>query len=161
MDLLYLCGFAFLAGLVDSVVGGGGLIQLPALLLFLPAPLAVSLPAVFGTNKMSSICGTSIAVVQYARRIPIPWRVVLPAAGTAFIFSFLGARAVTVLPKEFLKPLILVLLVGVAVWTYTRKDWGQLHAPKPAPPRAAPTPCSWARRSVSTTVSSVPARGAF
>ncbi len=130
MDLLFLCGFAFLAGLVDSVVGGGGLIQLPALLLFLPAPLAASLPAVFGTNKMSSICGTSIAVVQYARRIPIQWRVVLPAAGTAFVFSFLGARAVSVLPKEFLRPLILVLLVVVAVWTYTQKNWGQLHAPK-------------------------------
>ena len=54
MDLLYLCGFAFLAGLVDSVVGGGGLIQLPALLLFLPAPLAASLPAA-GRNPVGVV----------------------------------------------------------------------------------------------------------
>ena len=136
MDLLWLCGFAFLAGLVDSVVGGGGLIQLPALLLLLPAPLAAAIPAVFGTNKLSSICGTSIAVIQYARRIAIPWRIVLPAAATAFAFAFLGARVVSLLPKDLLKPIILVLLVLVALWTYTQKNWGQLHAPK-LTPRAA------------------------
>ena len=133
MDLLWLCGFAFLAGLVDSVVGGGGLIQLPALLLLLPAPLAASLPAVFGTNKLSSICGTSMAVIQYARRIPIQWPLVLPAAITAFGFAFLGARTVSTLRPEMLKPLILVLLVLVALWTYSQKNWGQLHAPKLSP----------------------------
>jgi uncharacterized membrane protein YfcA len=52
MDLTWLCLFAFLAGFVDSIVGGGGLIQLPALLVFLPRELAASLPMVLGTNKL-------------------------------------------------------------------------------------------------------------
>src|SRR6266498_3078868 len=55
----FLCFFAFLAGFVDAVVGGGGLIQLPALFIFLPTELAASVPVVFGTNKFASFCGTS------------------------------------------------------------------------------------------------------
>ena len=112
------------------MVGGGGLIQLPALLVFLPAPLAGSLATVFGTNKLSSICGTGMAVLQYARRVPIPWRTVLPAGGMAFASSFLGARAVSMLNKELLRPVILLLLVAVAIYTYTRKNLGEIHAPK-------------------------------
>lgn len=133
MELLWL--FAFLAGFVDSVVGGGGLIQLPALLLFLPSQLSVSLPAVFGTNKLSSICGTSAAAIQYARRIQIHWSSVIPAGIAAFVFSFIGARAVTKMNPEILKPLILVLLVGVALYTFWRKDLGKTHAPQFAPSR--------------------------
>ena len=63
MDLAWLCLFAFLAGFVDSIVGGGGLIQLPALFVFLPKELAANVPLVFGTNKLSSLCGTSVAVL--------------------------------------------------------------------------------------------------
>jgi uncharacterized membrane protein YfcA len=62
--MVYLCGLAFLAGLVDSVVGGGGLIQLPALLVVLSPSPADSLALAFGTNKLSSICGTGAAVIQ-------------------------------------------------------------------------------------------------
>ena len=130
MDLLWLCLFAFLAGFVDSIVGGGGLIQLPALLVFLPKELAASLPLVFGTNKLSSICGTSVAVLQYSRRVAIPWRSILPATITAFLFSALGVRVLQSVGSEFLKPLILFLLVAVAIYTYSRKNLGHLHAPK-------------------------------
>ena len=128
MELL--CLFAFVAGLVDAVVGGGGLIQLPALLLFLPANLAQSLPTVFGTNKLSSICGTSTAAIQYSRRIRIRWNTILPAGISALVFSFLGARAVTALDPTILKPLVLVLLIAVAVYTFWQKDLGKLHAPR-------------------------------
>ncbi len=130
MDLLLLCPLALLAGFVDSVVGGGGLIQLPALFLFLPAPLAASIPAVLGTNKLSSICGTGTAVVQYARCVPIRWRSILPTGVIAFVFSFLGARTVSLLNAQVLKPLVLALLVIVALYTFVKKDLGALHAPR-------------------------------
>jgi uncharacterized protein len=129
VELFSLCAFAFLAGLVDSVVGGGGLIQLPALFLFLPQDLAASIPAVFGTNKMSSICGTSVAAWQYARRVKIHWASIVPAGLAAFIFSFLGARTVTLIQSGVLRPIILILLIAVAFHTYRRKDLGSVHAP--------------------------------
>ena len=121
---------AFLAGFVDAVVGGGGLIQLPALFVFLPAAAAADIPSVFGINKFSSICGTSIATMQYARKVKLPWRVLLPAASGAFISSFLGARAVSYLNPEFIRPVSLVLLILVAIYTYTRKNFGQMRSLK-------------------------------
>jgi len=130
VETAYLCLFAFLAGFVDSVVGGGGLIQLPALFIFLPPSLAASLPAVFGTNKLSSICGTSTALIQYSRRVVINWQSILPAGAAAFVFSFLGARAVTQINAQVLKPLVFFLLVAVAIYTYWKKDFGNLHAPQ-------------------------------
>ena len=130
MELLWLCLFAFAAGLVDSIVGGGGLIQLPALCVFLPKELAASIPLVFGTNKLSSMCGTAVAVMQYSRRVPIPWRSIMPAATAAFILSAAGARLVQLVKSDFLKPLTLVLLVAVAIYTFSRKSFGRLHAPK-------------------------------
>src|SRR3989441_11896016 len=130
VETVYLCGFAFLAGLVDSVVGGGGLIQLPALLLVLSPTPADSLAPMFGTNKLSSICGTGTAVIQYSRRVRIKWSSILPAGAAAFVFAFLGARVVASLKPEMLKPMVLVLLVIVGIYTYWRKDFGNLHAPQ-------------------------------
>jgi len=130
VEVYYLCLFAFLAGFVDSVVGGGGLIQLPALFIFLPSGLAESLAAVFGTNKFSSICGTGTAVIQYSRRVRINWHPILPAGLAALVFSFLGARTVSLIHPQVLKPLILFLLVAVAIYTYWQKDLGRLHAPQ-------------------------------
>ncbi|WP_192823177.1 TSUP family transporter [Rufibacter sp. LB8] len=127
MEILYLCLFAFLAGLIDSVVGGGGLIQLPALLVFLPQ---VALPTLFGTGKLAGIAGTSVSMWRYARNVEINWRALLPAAATAFVFSFLGARALSHFNADLLKPLILVLLVSVAIYTFFRKDFGAIHAPR-------------------------------
>ena len=130
--LLPLCGFAFLAGFMDSMVGGGGLIQLPALFILLPG---IAAPTVLGTNKLVSIFGTSVAATQYARHVQIDWPVVLPSALAAFVFSGLGARAVSGLPTSQLRPFILVLLVAVAVYVFFKKDFGSLHAPKLDPAR--------------------------
>ena len=129
MHLTYLCGFAFLAGFVDSVVGGGGLIQTPALLIFLPESMSASVATVFGTNKLASICGTGMAVIQYSRRVSINWRLILPSAVAALVFSFIGARAVSLIDPHVLKPIILGLLVTVALYTFLRRDFGALHAP--------------------------------
>lgn len=120
--LLFALGLAaFCAGFVDAVVGGGGLIQIPALFAAFPNASPATL---FGTNKLASIVGTSSAAVQYARRVSIPWRVALPGALAALIGSWYGAKAVAYLPPTVLRPLILVLLVLVAVYTFMRKDLG-------------------------------------
>lgn len=127
MEIFFLCAAAFFAGFIDSVVGGGGLIQLPALFIILSD---TEIATVAGTNKFSSFAGTSIAVVRYAQAVSINWRATLPAALTAFCFSFLGARVVSLTDKAVLRPLILLLLIVVASYTFLKKDFGALHAPK-------------------------------
>jgi uncharacterized membrane protein YfcA len=119
--LLTLCLAAFFAGFVDSIAGGGGLIQLPALFVFLPPAIAAQVPQVMGINKFSSICGTTVATLQYARKVDLQWKLLIPMAFAAFVFSFLGARTVTLLNPELIKPIILVLLVAVAIYTYARQ----------------------------------------
>ena len=123
--MLLLAAAAFGAGFVDAVVGGGGLIQIPALFAAYPATLPATL---FGTNKLASIVGTSTAAVQYARRVAIPWRVALPGALAALIGAWMGARAVVFLSPELIRPLVLMLLVLVAIYTFIRKDLGGLSA---------------------------------
>ena len=130
VTLAALCGFAFIAGFVDAVAGGGGLIQVPALLVLMPQlPIAT----VFGTNKFASIWGTGTAAVQYARKVPMEWRVILPAALSALIFGFLGSMTLSLLRPDALRPLIFVLLMIVLVYTIWKKDFGSLHAPKLTP----------------------------
>ncbi len=124
--LAALCGLAFLAGFVDAVVGGGGLIQIPALFVLMPQlPPAL----LFGTNKFAAVWGTLSAALQYARRVPLVWGAVLPACAAALLFSFLGAHTVSLLNPALLKPLILALLLAVLGYTLWRKDFGALHAP--------------------------------
>ncbi len=126
-DIVLLGVAAFIAGFVDAVVGGGGLIQLPALLILFPH---IAIATLFGTNKLASIAGTSVAAIQYARRISIPWGSVLPGAIAAGTFSFLGARVVQFLQPSLLRPLILVLLIGVGLYTYFKKDFGAVQQSK-------------------------------
>jgi uncharacterized membrane protein YfcA len=122
-----LSAFAFLAGFTDSIVGGGGLIQVPALLLLLPEQ---PIPVLFGTNKLASAMGTSAAVLRYARGLRIDWRVTLPAAGASFAFSFAGAHAVSALDEAVLRPIVLALLVAVAIHTWRTRAFGSIHAPR-------------------------------
>jgi hypothetical protein len=118
---------ALFAGFIDAVVGGGGLIQIPALFNALPQELPATL---FGTNKFSSVFGTSNAAWRYARRVAMPWRTTMPAALAAFACSYLGAMAVAWLPPAMLRPLILLLLIGAAAYTFGRRDFGALHQPQ-------------------------------
>src|SRR5436309_1503031 len=127
MTVALLCAFSLLAGFVDSVVGGGGLIQIPALFLLLPgAPI----PTILGTNKLASVAGTGFATYRYARHVDLDWRVTASAASSAFLFSFLGARAVTLLKPDFLRPVVFGLLVVVAIYVFFVKDLGLIHQPK-------------------------------
>ncbi len=116
---LMLAGFA--AGFVDSIVGGGGLIQLPAFFLAFPT-LAPAM--VLGSNKFAGFSGTSLAAVRYVRNTPVQWKAVGPAVFTALIFGWIGAALVHYLDKEMVKPVILGLLVCTALYTYFKKDFG-------------------------------------
>jgi len=124
--LLLLCLFAYAAGLIDAAVGGGGLIQLPALLNLLPAAPPATL---YGTNKVAAVCGTAFAARSFIRKVRVPWPLVLPAAVSAFICSFAGAATVSLMPPSILRPRVLVLLVLMAVYTFWRKDFGRIHKP--------------------------------
>lgn len=132
-ELLLLCAFSMVAGFVDAVVGGGGLIQLPAALLLMPG---VPYPTLLGTNKFASFFGTSMAVQRYSRHVKIDWRAIAPGAVAAFLFAFLGSRVVTLLDPAILRPLVLVLLVVVVVYVFLVKDLGLIHQPKHAPRKA-------------------------
>ncbi|BBN88529.1 MULTISPECIES: sulfite exporter TauE/SafE family protein [unclassified Azospira] len=112
---------AFFAGMVDAVVGGGGLIQIPVLLSQFSQ---TAIPTLFGTNKVSSIAGTGASLWRYARAVPIPWAVVLPATLAALVGAWLGAAVVAWLPREAMRPLVLVLMLAVAIYTFRRKDFG-------------------------------------
>ena len=117
---------ALLAGLVDAVVGGGGLIQVPALFSVLPQAAPATL---FGTNKLASICGTAIAARTYWQRYSIDWRLVGPASLAALVSAFAGAWAVTIFPPVVLRKLLPFVLLLVAIYVLRRKDFGLVHSP--------------------------------
>ena len=127
-ELLFLIPIGFLAGLVDAAVGGGGLIQLPGMFAALPRELPTAL---LGSNKLSSILGTASATWRYARRIEIPWRIVLPAAAAAFIGAYLGARAAHYLPANAMRPLVIVLLIVMLAYSWLKPTFGQADAGRP------------------------------
>lgn len=120
-DYLLLGLAAVLAGLIDSVVGGGGLIQLPALLSVFPQAAPSTL---FGTNKLAAIWGTAFAARSYAKRLTLLWNIALPASAAALVFAFLGARAVSLFPQEILRKALPFILLAVAVYVFRRKSFG-------------------------------------
>ena len=120
-----LASAALLAGWVDAVVGGGGLIQLPALLIGLPGAAPAQLLA---TNKVGSICGTSVSSITYYRRIRPDLRTALPMAAAAYVGSIAGAFVGLHIPKSAFNPIILVLLVVVGAYTVFKPSLGAVTA---------------------------------
>ena len=123
-QLLILCVFAFLAGGLDAIVGGGGLVQLPALLVVLPQAPVVSL---LGTNKLASVVGTASAAVAYNRRVAIDRRTAAWMAGSAFVGAGAGALMATRVGSEVLKPVVLVALVAVLGYTLRSPSLGEVE----------------------------------
>src|SRR3712207_584163 len=115
---------ALAAGWIDAVVGGGGLLQLPALLL-VPGLSPVE---ALGTNKLASICGTSTSAVTYYRRAHPDLRTALPMAGVALVSSAAGASVAALLPAQAFKPVIVVALVAIALFTVFRPSLGEVTA---------------------------------
>jgi uncharacterized protein len=122
LTVIALLGLAALtAGFVDAVVGGGGLVQLPALLLGLPGASPVE---VLATNKLASICGTTVSSATYYRRIKPDPRTFLPLMLLAFAGSAAGAAVAFLIPKEAFDPIVLVVLVGVGAYVLFRPSLG-------------------------------------
>jgi uncharacterized protein len=126
MEIIFASLASLLAGLIDSIVGGGGLVLVPALFAIFPTAAPATL---LGTNKCASVWGTALATVQYSRRVQMSWSVLLPAAFTALAGGFLGAWTVTLLNPSFLRQLLPFILLMVLLYTLIKKDLGNTHAP--------------------------------
>jgi uncharacterized membrane protein YfcA len=124
LQTVLLLGVAgFLAGWVDAVVGGGGLIQIPALLLGLPGAAPAQ---VLATNKLASVWGTAASSVTYYRRVRPDLRTALPMAAVAFVGAIVGALIGLHIPKDAFYPIILVMLVVVGAYTLLKPSLGEL-----------------------------------
>jgi uncharacterized membrane protein YfcA len=118
--LIFVVLAAFAAGWIDAVVGGGGLLQLPVLLL-IPGIAPVQALA---TNKLASVFGTATSSVTYYRRAKPDIRTALPMAVIALAGSFGGAAVATVLPPAAFKPIIVIALLAVALFTAFKPELG-------------------------------------
>lgn len=120
-EIILLCIAAFTAGFIDAIVGGGGLIQTPSGLILLPQyPVAT----VIGTLKIPAFTGTSFAAAQYAKRVKFNYKQLGLMMSIAFMAAFAGSKLLTVVSNSFMKPLLLVVLIGVAVYTWRNKNFG-------------------------------------
>ncbi|MFC5720126.1 sulfite exporter TauE/SafE family protein [Streptomyces gamaensis] len=130
--LTVLCLAAAAAGWIDAVVGGGGLIQLPALLVGLP-----HVPAawVLGTNKAVAICGTTAAAVAYARRSPLDLRRALRIGLAALAGSLAGAFFASGIHSGVLRPMVMAALLAVLALVLLRPSFGTGVAPAAGPSR--------------------------
>jgi uncharacterized membrane protein YfcA len=127
MELLFVSVASLLAGFIDAIVGGGGLILIPALFATYPSASPATL---FGSNKSASIWGTGLATYQYSRRVELRWNVLGPAAASGFVASFAGAWTVTLISPEFLRKLLPFILTAVLAYTLAKKELGRTHAPR-------------------------------
>lgn len=115
---------AFLAGWIDAVVGGGGLVQLPALVIGMPAETPVATLA--GTNKVPASAGTLMATATYLRSVAVDWSSALPLMATAGLGSVCGAQLAHHFPRQWFTPLLLVVVLVVGGYTVRRPQLG-LH----------------------------------
>lgn len=132
--LLLLLVAAGVAGWVDAVVGGGGLIQLPALVIAIPKDVAT--PYILGTNKLSSFFGTLSASGVYLRKIRVRLILLIPLVAGAFGGSTVGAALSRYVPREVLTPIVLVAVVAVGVYTLVKPKMGLQHEPRHDRPAA-------------------------
>lgn len=126
IDLALLCLAAFTAGFVDAIVGGGGLIQLPAALVILPSLPVVN---VIGSLKIPAFSGTAIAAWQYSKKIAINWKLVAVICTVAFFSSYAGSLLLSMVRNDFMKPVLVVVLSAVALYTFIKKNLG-MHEEK-------------------------------
>lgn len=127
VTIISLVILSFIAGFIDAVVGGGGLIQIPALLISLPK---TPLPTIFGTNKIAALAGTSISALQYSKRIKFNYKLLITISICAGLASFLGAKVVSYINVNTLKPVILIVLIVIAIYTFLKKDLGSVQTKK-------------------------------
>ena len=128
---LFLLAASFFAGFIDSIAGGGGLIQLPALLIGLPKSETAE---VLGTNKLSAVFGTTTAAALYRKQIKPDPKVLIAMGVPAFVGSAGGAVLASRIPTSSMRPMVLLLLIVVAIYTWFKPDLGKFenlrHLPK-------------------------------
>jgi uncharacterized membrane protein YfcA len=124
IDIYSLGFFSFCGGLIDAAVGGGGLVLMPALIHALPD---YALATVFGTNKIAVWAGTLSSIFRYVKRINIVWKIMVPTALSAFVLSYLGAKSISLVPKETMQTIVFFLLIIMATYTLLKKDLGITH----------------------------------
>jgi uncharacterized membrane protein YfcA len=122
---IIVCIASFAAGFIDAIVGGGGLIQTPVLLMCFPNLPVASL---LGTTKIPSFSGTAVSLYQYSKHVTINNKLIFWIALVAFAASMFGSMLVSSISNEVLKPVILIVLVLVAIYTFTKNDFGQQEA---------------------------------
>jgi hypothetical protein len=125
---------AALAGFIDAISGGGGLVLVPAMFAVFPNAAPATL---FGTNKGAAVWGTGWAAWQYARRVQMPWATLLPAMAAALLGAFAGAWTVTQVSPDGFRRALPFVLGAVLVYTLLRQNLGRTHAPRHAPRRQA------------------------
>ena len=129
--LIFLAMAAFAAGLIDAIAGGGGLIQLPALMIGLAKSETV---VILGTNKVPSIFGTSASALMYRRNIKTDSKLLITMVVPAFLGSMGGASLASRIPSEVLKPIVVSLLIAVLVYTWKRPQLGQIESLRQSEP---------------------------
>ena len=129
--LIFLAVAAFAAGLIDAIAGGGGLIQLPALMIGLAKSETV---VILGTNKVPSIFGTSASALMYRRNIKTDSKLLITMVVPAFLGSMGGASLASRIPSEVLKPIVVSLLIAVLVYTWKRPQLGQIESLRQSEP---------------------------
>lgn len=125
--IIFLCLASFVAGFVDAIVGGGGLIQTPIALVLLPN---ISIASVIGTLKIPGFSGTSMAAYQYLKTTKVDWRLFLIMAFVSFVFAYLGSSLLNIMQNDFMKPLLFLVLILLLLYTYFKKDFGQFQIEK-------------------------------
>lgn len=127
MDLFIVSLASLLAGFVDSIVGGGGLILVPALFATFPTTAPATL---LGTNKGASVWGTAFATLQFSRRVELRWAALWPAALAGFGASLAGAWLVTLVSPDYLRKSLPAILLAVLLYTLSKKELGRNHVPR-------------------------------
>ncbi len=125
--IILLCIASFVAGFIDAIVGGGGLIQTPAALILMPTQ---SVATIIGTLKIPGFSGTSMATYQYLKKATVNWKLFIIMAIVSFVFAFIGSSLLNVMQNDFMKPLLFVILVLLLLYTYFKKDFGQFQVDK-------------------------------
>ena len=123
LTVVLLCLVALVAGWIDAIVGGGGVIQLPAMLIAVPAQTPIA--TISGTNKLSSVVGTAMASATYLSKVRIHWPTTLIAVAFAYGGSTVGAHLIQFVPRDAFVPIMVVVVAVVGIYTWRRPQLGQ------------------------------------
>lgn len=127
-EFFILLPLTFVAAMLNASVGGGGLVLIPGMFTLFPN---VGPATLLATEKLASVTGQATSSVQYARRIPLPWKLLAMSAAAAFCGAHFGARAIAVLPSSWVKPFVVFLLIVMLLYTWFKPDFGKQDAHVP------------------------------